>query len=67
MVSHPPPPVKVASLREREYLRSKEVEAMLNAAHSCSRHGVRDAAIILLMFRHGQGTAIVSCSKMVTD
>jgi type 1 fimbriae regulatory protein FimB/type 1 fimbriae regulatory protein FimE len=57
MVSHPPPPVKVASKREREYLRPKEVEAMIKAAHSFGTHGVRDAAIILLMFRHGLSTA----------
>ena len=56
-VSRSPPPVKVASEREREYLRPKEVEAMLKAAHSIGRHGVRDAAMILLMFRHGLRTA----------
>ncbi len=52
-VSRSPPPVKVPSKREREYLRPSEVAAMLSAAHSFGRHGVRDAAIILLMFRHG--------------
>ncbi len=57
MVSQPPPPVKVASKREREYLRPKEVEAMIKAAHSFGRHGVRDAIIILLMFRPGLSTA----------
>ena len=57
MVSRTPPPVKVTSEREREYLRPKEVESLLNEAHSCGRHGVRDAAIILLMFRHGLRTA----------
>ena len=51
------PPVKLPSLRDREYLRPKEVEAMISAAHSFGRHGVRDAAIILLMFRHGLRTA----------
>ena len=49
--------MKVASSREREYLRPKEVESLLSAAHSLGRHGVRDAAIILLMFRHGLRTA----------
>lgn len=57
MVSHSPPPVKVASKREREYLRPLEVEAIISLAHSFGRHGVRDAAIILLMFRHGLRTA----------
>ena len=55
--ARPSPPAKVVSKREREYLRPKEVEAMLNAARSFGRHGVRDAAIILLMFRHGLRTA----------
>lgn len=49
--------MKVASERDREYLRPNEVEAMLSAAHSFGRHRVRDAAIILLMFRHGLRTA----------
>ncbi|MGB3191123.1 MAG: tyrosine-type recombinase/integrase [Limnoraphis sp.] len=30
---------------------------MIKAAHSIGRHGARDAAIILLMFRHGLRTA----------
>jgi len=51
------PPAKRSRAREREYLRPKEVEAMLREAHSVGRHGVRDAAIILLMFRHGLRTA----------
>lgn len=56
-VSRSPPPVKFVSEREREYLRPSEVEAMLKAAHSFGRHGLRDAAIILVMFRHGLRTA----------
>ncbi|MFP4122297.1 MAG: tyrosine-type recombinase/integrase [Coleofasciculus sp.] len=51
------PPAKKPSAREREYLRPKEVEAMIHAAKRVGRHGVRDAAIILLMFRHGLRTA----------
>ena len=47
------PPVKRSSAGEREYLRPSEVEAMISAARSVGRHGVRDAAMILLMFRHG--------------
>lgn len=38
-------------------MRPKEVEAMISAARVVGRHGVRDAAIILLMFRHGLRTA----------
>jgi type 1 fimbriae regulatory protein FimE len=41
----------------REYLRPEEVEAMVQAARTSGRHRVRDAAMILLMFRHGLRTA----------
>jgi type 1 fimbriae regulatory protein FimE len=41
----------------RDYLRPDEVEAMVQAARKTGRHPVRDAAIILLMFRHGLRTA----------
>jgi type 1 fimbriae regulatory protein FimE len=41
----------------RDYLRPDEVEAMVQAARKSGRHRVRDAAIILLMFRHGLRTA----------
>jgi type 1 fimbriae regulatory protein FimE len=41
----------------REYLRPDEVDAMVQAARTSGRHRVRDAAIILLMFRHGLRTA----------
>ncbi len=51
------PPPKLPSEREREYLRPDEVEAMIKAARKVGRHGHRDAAIILLMFRHGLRTA----------
>jgi site-specific recombinase XerD len=51
------PPVKKTSERDREYLRPKEVEAAISAAKKVGRHGIRDAAIILLMFRHGLRTA----------
>ncbi|NQZ65008.1 tyrosine-type recombinase/integrase [Crocosphaera sp.] len=51
------PPPKQPSERDREYLRPHEVEAMIHAARKVGRHGVRDSAIILLMFRHGLRTA----------
>ena len=51
------PPPKKPSTREREYLRSSEVKAMIRAAKKVGRHGIRDRAIILLMFRHGLRTA----------
>ncbi|NER31315.1 MAG: tyrosine-type recombinase/integrase [Symploca sp. SIO1C4] len=51
------PPPKKSSLGERKYLRSHEVKAMISAAKKVGRHGVRDSAMILLMFRHGLRSA----------
>jgi integrase len=51
------PPPKKPSTREREYLRTSEINAMIRAAKKVGRHGVRDGGIILLMFRHGLRTA----------
>ena len=51
------PPPKKPSTREREYLRSSEINAMIRAAKKVGRHGIRDGGIILLMFRHGLRTA----------
>src|SRR5512135_3777919 len=51
------PPAKKRSNRDREYLRPDEVEALMKAARHLGRHGERDAAIVLLMFRHGLRTA----------
>ena len=51
------PPAKQHSSRDREYLRPDEVEALIKAARRLGRHGERDAAIVLLMFRHGLRTA----------
>ena len=51
------PPPKKPSTREREYLRSPEIKAMIRAAKKVGRHGIRDGGIILLMFRHGLRTA----------
>ena len=52
-----PPPPKKPSTRDREYLRTNEINTMIRAAKKVGRHGVRDGAIILLMFRHGLRTA----------
>jgi len=51
------PPPKKKSTREREYLLTNEINTMIHAAKKVGRHGVRDGAIILLMFRHGLRTA----------
>jgi integrase len=54
----PAPPLKQKrSPAVRDYLRPDEVEAMVQAARKTGRHPVRDAAIILMMFRHGLRTA----------
>src|SRR5437868_1293263 len=52
-----PPRKKEFDPAVREYLRPDEVEAMVQATRKSGRHRVRDAAIILLMFRHGLRTA----------
>src|SRR5439155_2464888 len=52
-----PPRKKKFDPAVREYLRPDEVEAMVQATRKSGRHRVRDAAIILLMFRHGLRTA----------
>ena len=55
--SRKPPPRRKKSTRDREYLRPDEVAALMKAARGMGRHGERDSAIILLMFRHGLRTA----------
>lgn len=49
----PPRKPRNLDLRGREYLLSDEVEAMMRAASKVGRHGQRDKALILLMYRHG--------------
>lgn len=60
--SHPSPTIenrKVpirrpnAAYRSREYLAEREVEALMEAASSVGRHTARDAALILIAYRHG--------------
>jgi type 1 fimbriae regulatory protein FimE len=52
-----PPRKKPHDPAVRDYLRPDEVEAMVQAARTSGRHRVRDAAIIVMMFRHGLRTA----------
>lgn len=42
-----------AVYRSREYLLEKEVAKLMAAAAKVGRHGVRDAALILVAYRHG--------------
>ena len=44
---------KYSDLRDREYLLEDEVEAMIKAAKITGRSGHRDAALILVAYRHG--------------
>ena len=50
-----PPPQKPrnSERRTREYLLPDEVDRLRKAAKTVGRHRTRDAAIILLMYRHG--------------
>jgi integrase len=52
-----PPRKKRRDDSVRAHLRPDEVDAMVQAARISGRPRVRDAAIILLMFRHGLRTA----------
>lgn len=42
-----------AAYRSREYLSEKEVAALMEAAAGVGRYGARDAALILIAYRHG--------------
>jgi len=42
-----------AELRTREYLSSAEIDSLMAAARKITRHGHRDATLILLGYRHG--------------
>ena len=49
----PPGRRKNADLRSREYMTPDEVAALIAQAGKVGRHGARDRAIILAMYRHG--------------
>jgi type 1 fimbriae regulatory protein FimE len=42
-----------AVYRSREYLTDAEVTALMKTAANVGRHGMRDAALILVAYRHG--------------
>jgi type 1 fimbriae regulatory protein FimB/type 1 fimbriae regulatory protein FimE len=44
---------RTVAYRSREYLSDKEVVALMTAAAGVGRHGARDAALILIVYRHG--------------
>ena len=49
----PPQRVPNKTVRSREYLTSAEVERLIRAAGKIGRHRHRDAAMILIAYRHG--------------
>ena len=49
----PPARQPNAARRPREYLSEREIEHLMNIARSRGRYGHRDAAMILLAYRHG--------------
>jgi type 1 fimbriae regulatory protein FimE len=54
-----------AVYRPREYLTEAEVERLIEAARKRGRSGARDAAAILLAYRHGLRAAErVSCAGL---
>jgi len=50
-----PPPKRLPNkqVRSREYLTSAEVEKLIRASSKIGRHRHRDAALILIAYRHG--------------
>lgn len=44
---------KNADYRQREYLSEPEVNRVMSAASRVGRHGLRDATLILIAYRHG--------------
>jgi site-specific recombinase XerD len=48
-----PNTVNSSVARTREYLTGKEVEKLMEVARKSSRHGHRDATMILIAYRHG--------------
>lgn len=42
-----------SELRDREYLKPKEVELMLKAAKKTGKNSTRNYAMVLLAYRHG--------------
>ena len=49
----PPKRIKNIKRRPREYLTPNEIEKLLEASKQVGRYGARDAAMILMAYRHG--------------
>ena len=48
----PPNRVTNAECRSREHLTPREVEALMETARGVGRHGLRDATLIMMAYRH---------------
>jgi len=53
LTNTPPKKPKNKDRRQREYLTNNEIDRLRKAARITGRHGIRDDALILMMFRHG--------------
>jgi type 1 fimbriae regulatory protein FimE len=60
----PPRKPKNKDCRSREYLTDVEIKELRKAARNRGRHGVRDDALILLMFRHGLRVSEISTLRL---
>ena len=52
-ISVPPKRMRNADRRNREYLTPNEIDSLLNAVKQIGRYRQRDAAMILMAYRHG--------------
>jgi type 1 fimbriae regulatory protein FimE len=64
----PPKRTRNSEHRSREYLTPTEVDAMVSAAKGAGRYGHRDAALILLAYRHaGRVSEVVAWRRDQVD
>lgn len=59
----PPLKIKNSARRVREYLTPAEIDALMIAAKQVGRHGLRDATMILVAYRHGLRVSELVCLR----
>jgi type 1 fimbriae regulatory protein FimB/type 1 fimbriae regulatory protein FimE len=59
----PPLKIKNSARRIREYLTPAEIDALMIAAKKVGRHGLRDATMILVAYRHGLRVSELACLR----